>query len=155
MKRPPDFVVERDGIAYLNRWWIWRRNRWLNCYLHQFIADDVDPVLHDHPWWSVSIVLKGGYYEITTGPDGTQERRYYGPGSRRLRSAKFSHRIELPRVKRVDGEKTVEVLEPCWTLFLTGPRIRDWGFHCPNGWKSWQDYCEPGNPGRVGKGCGE
>lgn len=155
MKRKPDFVVERDGIAYLNRWYVWRRNRWLNCYLHEFIADDVDPVLHDHPWWSVSVVLRGGYYEITTGPDGTQERRYYGRGSVRIRSAKFSHRIELPRVKRFDGEKTVEVLEPCWTLFLTGPRIRDWGFHCPNGWKSWQEYCEPVNPGRVGKGCGE
>lgn len=148
MKRKPDFVVERDGIAYLNRWWIWRRNRWLNCYLHQFIADDVDPVLHDHPWWSVSIVLRGGYYEITTGPDGTQERKFHGVGSVIIRKPRFAHRIELLR----ENDKQ---LKPAWTLFFTGPRIRTWGFHCPSGWKSWQDYCEPGNPGRVGKGCGE
>jgi hypothetical protein len=34
-----------------------------------------------------------------------------------------AHRIELP------------VGSPTWTLFLTGPVVRKWGFHCINGWR--------------------
>lgn len=44
---------------------------------------------------------------------------------------------------------------PCWTLFVTGPRIRNWGFHCPNGWVRWEAFTPPADKGSVGRGCGE
>ena len=27
-----------------------------------------------------------------------------------------------------------------WSLFITGPVIREWGFHCPNGWRHWKQF---------------
>mgnify|MGYP000066528385 CR=1 FL=1 len=51
-----------------------------------------------------------------------------------------AHRIEL-------------VAGPVWTLFLTGPFRREWGFHCPQGWRHWRDFTSGANGERVGKGC--
>ena len=43
---------------------------------------------------------------------------------------------------------------PCWSLFLFGPRIREWGFHCPErGWVHWEEFTKPGRPGEIGRGC--
>lgn len=42
-----------------------------------------------------------------------------------------------------------------WSLFITGPNVRTWGFACPKGWVSWQQFVEPERPGEVGRGCGE
>ena len=56
-----------------------------------------------------------------------------------FRTAKFAHRLEL-------------VKGPVWTLFITGPRLRSWGFYCPQGWRHWEDFTSP--DGRnVGRGC--
>lgn len=41
------------------------------------------------------------------------------------------------------------------TLFITGPRIREWGFHCPKGWVHWKKFCAVDQPGQIGSGCGE
>jgi hypothetical protein len=110
------------------------------------MRDDEDRALHDHPWPSVSIVVRGGYYEITRGHDGTFERRWYGVGSIIFRRATYSHRVELAR--DADGH-----VVQCDTLFLTGPRLREWGFHCPRGWIPWQQFCATDQPGQIGKGC--
>jgi hypothetical protein len=145
MGRKPDFIVGNPESPYLLRWYLMPRNRWLNVYLHKFLRDDDDRALHDHPWPSVSVVLSGGYYEITTGPDNTLERRWYGPRSVRFRTARCAHRIELARR---DGQPVA-----CRTLFLTGPRVREWGFHCPQGWVHWRDFVDVTNTGNIGKGC--
>ena len=47
---------------------------------------------------------------------------------------------------------------PAWSLFITGPVTREWGFHCPQGWRHWKDftsYREVGEDGRgcIGRGC--
>jgi len=54
---------ELDGqqADYLERFYIISTS-WLGVYLHRFWASD-DDGLHDHPWNSISILLKGGYYE--------------------------------------------------------------------------------------------
>ena len=70
-----------------------------------------------------SIILRGGYVEVT--PRG---RRWCGAGSVVLRGAKASHRLEIDH-----GRATCAV-----TLFITGPRFREWGFHCPKGWVRWR-----------------
>lgn len=55
--RKPDFVIGDLSNPYLLRWWVIPRNRFFNVYLHKFLRDDDDRALHDHPWWSMSIIL--------------------------------------------------------------------------------------------------
>jgi hypothetical protein len=59
----PDFIIGGTENPYLLRWWVIPRNRWFNIYPHHMLRDDDPRALHDHPWWNVSIVLKGGYME--------------------------------------------------------------------------------------------
>jgi len=130
--RKPDFII---GDDYLRRWWLIPRNRFFNVYLHCIRKDDDDRALHDHPWWNVSILLKGSYREHM--PHGS---RVLSAGSIRARGALAAHRLEV-----VSG--------PVWTIFITGPRIREWGFHCPQGWRHWQDFTNQADRGQVGRGC--
>ncbi|WP_152051975.1 hypothetical protein [Tautonia marina] len=151
--RDPDFYIGGKEDPYLLRWWVIPRNRFFNIYLHKFLRDDDDRALHDHPWVSLSIILKGGYIEHTA----TEVRRRYA-GSIVFRRAKHAHRIELLRNHRCPvvppgDEPAYFRLKPAWTLFVTGPRIREWGFHCPQGWRHWREFTSPVDSGNVGKGC--
>ena len=139
-RRPPDFVIGGAGDPYLRRWWMIPRNPLFNVYLHHFLRSDDDRALHDHPWINLSILLAGQYDEHTIAAGGLNVRSRRRAGAWQLRGAKAAHRIEL-----VDG--------PCWTLFVTGPRIRQWGFHCPAGWRHWRDFTKPGASGEIGRGC--
>ena len=65
---------------------------------------------------------------------------YRREGDKVFRWGPAPHRIELHK-----GE--------CWTLFVTGPRVREWGFLCPQGWRHWREFTKPGAPGERGKGC--
>lgn len=38
-------------------------------------------------------------------------------------------------------------------IVFRGPRVRAWGFHCPQGFVPWQDFTAPGAEGEIGKGC--
>ncbi len=143
MKRPPDFVIGPAEQPYLLRWWVIPRNRFFNIYLHRILADDDDRALHDHPWFNCSILLAGGYREIT--PRWTKIRNRFSVVFRRATS---SHRLELLRDSA--GNKL-----PCWSLFITGPVIRTWGFHCPKGWVPWREFVDERDTGKVGRGCGE
>lgn len=138
--RPPDFIIGTTDNPYLLRWWAIPRNRWFNIYLHKFMRDDDDRALHDHPWLNCSIVLTAGYFEET--PSG---RLWRAPGTIRFRQAVARHRIELQRVNGVSI--------PAITIFITGPRIREWGFWCPKGFIPWQRFTRSDNPGEVGPGC--
>lgn len=129
-RRPPDEIIGPPDDPYMRRWHLIPRNRWLNIYLHNVVRSDDARALHDHPWASLSIILRGGYCDIT--PDGA---RHYRRGSIIARSARHSHRLEV-------------FAGGAWTLFITGRRVRDWGFDCPEGWIPWQWHEERG-------GCGE
>lgn len=138
------------------RWWIIPRNRWFNIYLHYIMRDDDDRALHDHPWWNVSIVLRGAYIEVM--PDFRAAKTPYtriedlptiakrrGPGSIVFRRATDAHRLELPIEN--GGIRYV------WSLFITGPRIREWGFHCWHGWRHYKQFVASDDAGAVGRGC--
>lgn len=129
-------------LGYLLRWWLIPRNRWFNVYVHLFLRSDDDRALHDHPWPSMSILLRNAYTEHTIAAGGIHRREVLAAGQVRLRpSGSFAHRVELH-----DG--------PCWTLFITGPRYRAWGFHCPDrGWVPWEKFCAIDDRGNIGKGC--
>lgn len=154
MRRPPDFQIGGAENPYCNRWWIIPRNRWFNIYLHQFVRDDDDRALHDHPWLNCSILLRGRYAEnvflrrpaagrylpVTIG----LARRPWRPVFRRPSTA---HRVILPRD---ENHRPV----PCWSLFLTGPVIRSWGFWCPKGrWVHWREFTAGDRGEVVGRGC--
>ena len=138
MKRAPDFVIGPRDNPYLLRWWIIPRNRFFNIYLHCILADDDDRALHDHPFDNVSVLLKGSYREHLKGGLSKIVRRFRP----RFRRAECAHRLEV-----VDG--------PVWSLFITGPRRREWYFHCPQGLVVWTDFVDARDTGKVGKGCGE
>lgn len=142
--REPDFFIGGKDNPYLLRWWVIPRNRFFNVYLHKFLRDDDDRALHDHPWLSLSVILRGGYIEHTA----TEVRRREA-GSVVFRRAKHAHRIELLR----EGFCLARTVVPAWTLFITGPRIREWGFHCPRGWVHWKEFTSEVDSGNVGKGC--
>lgn len=135
--RAPDFIVGTAADPYLRRWFVIPRNRWFNVYLHQFCRSDDPRALHDHPWANVSILLRGLYLEVT--PDGTFLRSPFRPVVRR---ASALHRVEL-----IGGQ-------PVWSLFITGPVVREWGFACPRGWRHWKEFVtqRPGG-NEVGPGC--
>lgn len=140
--RNPDITIGDHDDPYMERWHILPRNPFFNLYLHRFLRDDDDRALHDHPWASASLLIAGSYVEVTPWPDkpyapgwgvrrGNQAWRYL-PGDLIFRSATHAHRIELLSAHH------------CVTLFATGPRVRDWGFHCPKGWRNWREFEDHG-----------
>lgn len=137
MRRDPDFVIGGD---YMRRWYIIPRNETFNLYLHETLRSDED-VMHDHPWDNTSFVISGGYIEHMPGDISVVR----APGETVSRKATDAHRLEL-----IGGQPSI-------SLFFTGPKIRDWGFHCPKGWVSWQDFTGGYHSGRSdkGAGCGE
>lgn len=150
-RRRPDLVVGaeesqhwpvRGEKPYLQRWWLIPRNRFFNVYLHRFLRSDDDRALHDHPWWSFSIMLKGRMLEHTIRDGGVHHRAELTAGCVRFRTARFAHRLEL------------QPSEECWTLFITAPVIRTWGFHCPQGWRHHEEFARTrGGASTTGRGC--
>jgi hypothetical protein len=146
--RDPDFVIGGQDNPYLRRWWVIPRNPFLNIYLHEFLRSDDDRALHTHPWAvNCSVLLEGKYIEWVPG-NGNPLRplpKFRRAGDVLFRWGAAAHRIQLYR----EGEREI----PCWTLFLTGPRVRAWGFFCDRGWVHWRDFTSPADAGSIGKGC--
>ena len=124
-----------DNEPYLERYYLLFRERErfpFNVFLHKFLKSDPDDV-HDHPWPFATLILRGGYWEWrpqfnAQGQKIGEVARWCGPGSFRTARATTYHRIEL------DPAVT------CWTLFMPGPKQRDWGFLVRNVWVQWEQY---------------
>lgn len=106
----------------MHRYWLIKLKRLQVVFHHIFESDPPD--LHDHSWWNISVVLKGRMIEHT--PAGARMLR---AGSIRLRRATDLHRLEI--------------LEPTWTMFITGREVREWGYMTRRGWKQWERYIAP------------
>jgi hypothetical protein len=116
IKRPPDFVIGDPANPYMHRWYVIPRNAFFNIYLHHILRSDNDIGLHDHPYVNCSVVLDGEYTEILQASTHARQA-----GSLVLRWANTAHRIVIDK--------------PVISLFITGPRVRTWGFHVPTvGW---------------------
>lgn len=139
--RPADFAIGGHDNPYCLRWWVIPRNRWFNVYLHRFLRDDDDRALHDHPWDNCSITLRTGYDEVTE--KGTYRRL---PHRAYFRKAETSHRVVLVR------DATGQPIQS-WSLFITLRVRREWGFHCPKGWRHWKEFVSERDAGAIGKGC--
>lgn len=119
-------VMDRvNDEPYLERYYLFLKDRQrfpFNVFLHKFLKSDPDD-LHDHPWPYATLILKGGYWETT--PEG---RFWRSPGHFRICKANSLHRIEL--------DPSVE----CWTVFMPGPKQREWGFIKNGTWTQWEQY---------------
>ena len=102
---------ERLGLPscpYVIRWRF--ETPWFSIRLHHWLAPDDDRAVHDHPWAFRTFVLKGGY--IDHSPSGDTHLR--APATA-FREATHQHTV-FP--------------DPggCWTVIVTGPQVRRWGF---------------------------
>ena len=135
--RLPMAVIRRsDGQPYLFRYYIWQGRRY-SLYLHHFVASDPDPELHDHPGkWAVGLILVGGYHEQRLR---TTWAPYSNPWSLRSTTETVTRRLRPGQINVVRGADFHRVLlEPgkdAWTIFVRGPRVKDWGFLQPDGSK--------------------
>lgn len=164
----PDVYIGGEADPYLIRWFVIPRNPIFNIYLHELWRSDDDRALHDHPWLWCSIILRSEYWEVTPVAGAlVQRHNIYKARSIRFRGAKSAHRLMVPNLYsgpsllfddsgRIIG-RTPKELVPArrpLTLFITGPRMREWGFHCPQGWRHWRDFTNPADGGAtVGRGC--
>jgi hypothetical protein len=115
--RPCRFIDGDSGQPYLERYYLFGAFGW-NAYLHRFVDSDPDRGLHDHPWnRAVSLVLTGGYEELSPSPDPERTGcRFIAPWSLNFLRGEDFHRVLL-RAGR-----------PAWTLFVHGPRVKGWSF---------------------------
>ncbi len=111
-------IAGQGGDAKIHRHYLVGTGKTFGVFLHHFVASDAPTEFHDHPWsWGVSIVLRGGYTEERRRRDDrTVTRRWLGPGRFNLLLPGVFHRVEL-RERR-----------PAWTVFIHGPKVREWGF---------------------------
>jgi hypothetical protein len=135
------------GEDYLHRYYIFLKDRKyfpFNVTLHKIVRSD-DPIMHDHPWGYMTIVLKGGYWEHTPvfddkGKMFAEFQTWRGPGSIIKRSAGEYHWLELD-----------ENVGPATTLFFMGRQQREWGFLVQtkkglHRWIKWSDYLTDWKP---------
>ena len=122
MSRTPDEIIADD---YLRRWHL-AKGRACSYYVHLYLGDDPAPWLHDHPWPSLSLCLRGILHEHGVDRRGRRTRTEITPGTLAWRPASFAHRLDLVSSRAI-------------TLFLAGPRVREWGWNLPEGWRPWHE----------------
>lgn len=113
----PSKIIGPEHDPYMLRWHIFRVGVLPRIFLHKFLRSDYDRALHNHPWWFVSVLVRGQYMEHTVN----------SVIHRRAPSIAFRPISHRHRVKLVEEQ-------PCWTLFFTGPERQRWGFFCPKGY---------------------
>lgn len=141
-----DVLIYQRESKYVERWYVHpksqrktdpnntayvhSRGNLFGIYIHRFLASDEDEAKHDHPRHNISIVIDRGFWEHIKG-----RRVWRAPGTIVFRRATTPHRIELEFSSGVPRHSHEAI-----SLFITGPRIREWGYHCAGGWVPWQTF---------------
>lgn len=96
---------------YARRWTLESKHGTLR--VHHFYRSDDERALHDHPWWFLTFVFKGGYTDVNE------------QGNDHLRAPAI-------RFRRAEHKHTVRT-DPggAWTFVISGPKKRIWGFWVP------------------------
>ena len=119
---PAKIIKGPDGEPFLERYHLLRLPFLdADVMIHRFVASDPDRGLHDHPWrWAVALLLAGSYDELIVpradAPRAERQRRRLRPLDLNWINPRRFHRVLL-----APGSDT-------WTLFVTGPRSKTWGF---------------------------
>lgn len=147
-KKTPYFHLE----GYMERFWLVAPSKYLpfSIRVHHILRSDQDRHLHTHPWDYATLILKGGYWEVTPVEGSNKNNiNWYGPGSFLKRKADSSHRLVIP-----EGSSA-------WTLFIHSKKKREWGFMVDGQQVFWREYLgqwdtsQEGNPGPVTKKFGD
>lgn len=145
--RPPTETILRSESDYLQRWMLGRKitvptfvasrtgikargkddltpfaSELEQLYLHRYVRSD-DEDMHCHPWPNATLLIAGWIRERR--PDGSIVELI--PGDVVLRMAEETHAI-------------IECKPGTVTLFATGRKHREWGFHTPAGFIHHHDY---------------
>ena len=120
------FLSKREIWAgrklYMRRTYLLPANNYFNLYLHEWHSSDDLNTTHNHPWNSLSVVLRGNLIEWLDEKTKNNLKKWDWS----FRKADFFHAIELP-----DNQKKAPL-----TLFMTGPVIsKNWVFRCLNSGK--------------------
>jgi hypothetical protein len=127
-------IYGADKRPYLTRTYLLGRDwKYFSVFLHKFHSSDPGVDTHNHPWaWSFSLILVGSYIEKRLlhgrshrqpGDDNDMFRKKrFSPGSINFIDNSVFHRVTL------DDEK-----KGMWTLFVAGPRTKEWGFRDKDG----------------------
>jgi hypothetical protein len=134
-------IADAKGDLYMERGWVIKPRWWtLDCSarVHRTVRSDADRHMHDHPWFNISILLEGRYFERMPvskdgawRADGTEVEAgvYRSPGDIVFRRASSRHRLEV-----LPGEEA-------YSLFIMGPWQQVWGFYTGPGRKvEWRTY---------------
>lgn len=134
-----DALIDRASFTpyehlegYMRRWWLFNRfdqgdgppfPELPSVRVHHILRRDLDRHPHNHPWNARTIILRGWYREERD--DGEH-----------LRKAGDTVEIRADTFHRI-----VEVSEGgVWTLFITGPKLRSWGFRTEGSVVPWREY---------------
>jgi hypothetical protein len=127
---------------------------------HTILRSDSDRHLHDHPSWSISIVLEGGYWEVF---EPTEYANKYLPTYALLLAAMASGTVDPAETRMhecyerfgiywrgpgaVIFRKAADfhrlILPPntiARSIFAMGSRTNSWGFKTPEGKVYWRTY---------------
>jgi len=78
--------------------------------VHHWLSQDDDRAFHDHPWWFITLVVRGAYTDRNPGGEDT------------LKAPALRYRPALHR------HTVVPWPNGAWTVMVTGPKTRAWGF---------------------------
>ncbi|WP_051378820.1 hypothetical protein [Derxia gummosa] len=150
---------------YMERGWLLRCDRkkaWppFGARIHHVLRSDHDRALHDHPWWNLSWVLRGGYWEVTSAAEARPG--VLRPEAARLiellgtldTAAGLAHATEAARLGvfwrgpgamvRRSAATAHRLVVPkggeAWSLFVMGKKSQWWGFITPEGKMYWRAY---------------
>lgn len=127
-------LTNSDGDVYLFRRRIFQTPM-LALYLHDIEqGDEITEALHSHPFAFISLILRGGYTEITASPEGadigpiSQQTHMRGDLNVFPRGTKKIHTI-------------ISALPDTKTLVLAGRRRDSWGWFVDGrGLVKWSEY---------------
>lgn len=120
------------GGLYLTRWQLFTPYGWFTRWvcqvqLHVMSGPDPDRHMHNHPWFAVCFVLRGGYLQKVMSPRWGNRRR--------------GVRVRFVNVLRLgDYHKIVSVLPGTVTVCVCGPAFRSWGFMVNGENVHWRKY---------------
>lgn len=125
----PDEVIGDPTRPHMWRWYLFEC-RFFQIVVNKWLTSD-EPVLHDHAWWNVSVRLRGQALEFT---DSQHDGYAYGE----LLTGQPMRRF---RFRRATDRHCIALRSPVlWTLFITGPASREWGYLVRGRWVPWKSY---------------
>ena len=119
---------------YMRAWYLIFPNRWFNNELHNIVTSDSNRRFHCHPNDFLAITLGGVGYELIR-LFNKKTKTWGEPVKRKLGLIRF-YRCE-------HQHRVVEIRKPMWTITISGPRRRVWGFSSKEGdvW-IWRPYMQ-------------